>query len=311
MFVWNSSYEVGISLVDQQHQRLLDLMNEMETAMDHNLNDETLTAVAKALVDYTVYHFSEEENIMAECQYTETKHHQREHKKFIEKLGAAHSLDDIITKELAESLHAFLAQWLVAHILVSDKKLGAFYNGHPVTADDEINNFQRQLEISNAEHSLLMALRESEKRFRLLTNNTPVLVWMAAANGKRTYFNKRWLDYVGMPLHRQVEGDWMTAIHPEDQTGYQAFLGTLQAADTLLPTEFRLRGHDGIYRWFVEQVAPLWDDRGARVGFIGSCLDISKRKEARIPSGPHQRSTGTPGGRAHGLLADGQRRSTA
>ena len=110
VFVWNSSYEVGISLVDQQHQRLLDLMNEMETAMDHNLNDETLTEVAKALVDYIVYHFSEEEKIIAECQYTETKHHQIEHKKFIEKLGAAHSGDDIITKELAESLHAFLAQ---------------------------------------------------------------------------------------------------------------------------------------------------------------------------------------------------------
>ncbi len=46
-----------------------------------------------------------------------------------------------------------------------------------------------------------MALRESGKRFRLLTDNMPVLVWIAAADGKRTYFNKRWLEYVGLPLH--------------------------------------------------------------------------------------------------------------
>ncbi len=91
MFVWNSSYEVGIDLVDKQHRQLINLINELETSLNGSLKDNSITEVAYAIVEYAIYHFSEEEKLMDACYYPQGSCRKREHEEFVTKLHEVRS----------------------------------------------------------------------------------------------------------------------------------------------------------------------------------------------------------------------------
>lgn len=125
-----------------------------------------------------------------------------------------------------------------------------------------------------------LALRESEQRFRLMANAAPVLIWMSDKNKVCTWFNKTWLDFVGRSLEQEIEEGWKENIHPDDlsmcsNTYLSAFDKRLKFS-----MEFRLRRHDGAYRWILDHGIPRLDPNGAFAGYIGSCVDITVRVEA-------------------------------
>lgn len=285
MFAWNASFSIGIAAVDDQHRRLLDLINELEVALKGEPDEPMLIEVANGLLQYTRYHFQSEEALMESSGYdagVRERHHE-EHQEFVTKVQqVVANWDHGIDRRVADVLHKFLEHWVVTHILRSDRAFGNFFTGNPhgaaPCAPHDLQSLHRQLELSNAERSLMIALRDSEKRFHTLIENTPALVWMAEPNGHRTYFNGRWLSCTGRSARYQTGDGWRMVLHPEDQAAYLDFYEGVIADPRPATTELRLRAADGAYLWLLEEIAPCYGDDGVCIGLIGSCLDISRRK---------------------------------
>ncbi|MGZ4953690.1 MAG: CHASE domain-containing sensor histidine kinase [Methylobacter sp.] len=126
-------------------------------------------------------------------------------------------------------------------------------------------------------HKLTTQLRESERRFRLLADSAPVLIWQAGTDKLCYYFNKVWLEFTGRTLE-QGNG-WADCIHPDD---YQRCLDLyITAFDrrASFSMEYRLRRHDGEYRWLIDTGVPRYTEDNVFLGYIGSCVDITERKQ--------------------------------
>jgi PAS domain S-box-containing protein len=125
------------------------------------------------------------------------------------------------------------------------------------------------------------AARESEERFALVADSAPMLVWMAGSDKRSTYFNKGWLDFTGRTLEQQLGGCWTAGIHPEDLE--RCLDGYTQAFDAKseFKSEYRLRRHDGQYRWMMNYGVPRYSPDGSFCGFIGSCIDITDLKASQ------------------------------
>jgi PAS domain S-box-containing protein len=123
-------------------------------------------------------------------------------------------------------------------------------------------------------------LRESEERFRLVADTAPVLIWMSGANKLCTYFNKPWLDFTGRFMDSELGNGWAEGVNPEDLG--RCMDTYTQAFDRREPfrMEYRLRRHDGEYRWVLDIGVPRFSEDRSFVGYIGSCVDVTDRKRA-------------------------------
>jgi len=124
------------------------------------------------------------------------------------------------------------------------------------------------------------ALRESEERFRRMADAAPVMIWTDDAQGLTTYFNKPWLDFTGRSLERELGLGSRDNIHPEDLPRFVAVYEAARAVERPFQIDYRLRRHDGEYRWVLESAMPRSTASGEFEGFIGSVIDISERRAA-------------------------------
>jgi len=125
----------------------------------------------------------------------------------------------------------------------------------------------------------LKTVAESEANFRLVADTAPMLIWVADENQQGTYFNRRWLEFTGRALADELADGWRASVHPDDRA---ALVTRARAFEMRSPytTQFRLRSASGEYRWVVDSGAPLFDGDKTFRGFVGSCVDITDRKEA-------------------------------
>ena len=123
-------------------------------------------------------------------------------------------------------------------------------------------------------------LRESEERFRRVANTAPVMIWMSGTDRKCSYVNQTWLDFTGRPLEEELGDDWAGGLHPDDSD--RCLRTYIEAFDRRASFElqYRLRRHDGEYRWTLDKGVPRFNPDGTFAGYIGSCIDITERKLA-------------------------------
>jgi PAS domain S-box-containing protein len=122
------------------------------------------------------------------------------------------------------------------------------------------------------------SLRESEQRFRTLADTAPILIWLADANRLCEFCNQGWLKFTGRAMEQELADGWTQSVHPDD---LQHCISTFRAASELrapFEMEYRLRRHDGDYRWILHKGVPRYAATGEHLGYIGSAIDITERR---------------------------------
>lgn len=106
----------------------------------------------------------------------------------------------------------------------------------------------------------------------------PLIVWTAGPDGRPDHFNSRWSRYTGLPPEAGFGDGWLEAIHPTDRD--RSARSWRAAIDRGEAREFdcRLRRADGLHRWLLVRVAPIRDDRGTIVRWVGSMLDVDDQR---------------------------------
>jgi PAS domain S-box-containing protein len=145
-----------------------------------------------------------------------------------------------------------------------------------VLARDISDRKEKELEHERAE----AALRESEARFRTMADSAPVLLWMTGVDGRATFFNQTWLAFTGRTLDQELGLGWTDGLHADDAPRCLDAYWTAIQHQQPFNGEFRLKKADGSYAWVINKAMPRYLPNGAFAGYIGSCVDISDRKQA-------------------------------
>jgi PAS domain S-box-containing protein len=123
-------------------------------------------------------------------------------------------------------------------------------------------------------------LRKARDFYLKILDDFPNPVWRADVNGKCDYFNRDWLLFTGRSIDQELGDGWADGVHPEDRDRcLKIYLGHFHARQPF-EMEYRLRYHDGSYRWLFDSGKPLYSPEGTFIGYIGSCYDIQDRRIA-------------------------------
>jgi len=137
--------------------------------------------------------------------------------------------------------------------------------------------------------------RVSDRRFRTMMDTAPAMVWTSnGGDGRRNWFNRAWLTFTGLAPQEAIGTLWLDRLHPEDRSRFLTTHRTFYEAHQPCTMEFRLRRHDGAWRWVLAKLTPRFseDKQEQFLGFLGSSIDITERKAleeqiARIAGEPH------------------------
>src|SRR5205823_13324612 len=124
------------------------------------------------------------------------------------------------------------------------------------------------------------ALRESEQRWRSLTETLPQLVWSATPDGTCDYFSSQWTEHTGVPESELLGWRWLETLHPDDREPTRRFWLDSVAGRSAYDVEYRVRRHDGVYRWFKTRGTPIRNGAGHICKWFGTCTDITEAKTA-------------------------------
>jgi len=125
-----------------------------------------------------------------------------------------------------------------------------------------------------------MSLQEAEENFRIIADAAPVLIWRSGLDKLCYWFNKVWLDFTGRTMEQEMGNGWAEGVHPDDfQHCLEIYVREFDARKPFR-MEYRIKRHDGEYRWILDSGVPIYDSKNNFIGYIGSCIDISDRKAA-------------------------------
>ena len=119
---------------------------------------------------------------------------------------------------------------------------------------------------------------EGEARFRELADSAPVLIWTADADGMIDFINRGWLEFTGRTVEEETGDTWVLGVHPDDSEGVGSSWWRAFRRRVPWEREYRLRRHDGEYRWIVGRGVPRFAEE-VLVGWVGTATDIHERKQ--------------------------------
>lgn len=124
--IWKESYSIGINAIDEQHKKLIEIINELYEAQKIGTTQIIIGEVLNKLTDYTIYHFNMEEMMQSNCHFPQINEHKEEHSGFVKRLNELKK--DSEKKNLLLSLKTldFLKDWTITHILGSDREFADY-----------------------------------------------------------------------------------------------------------------------------------------------------------------------------------------
>lgn len=122
--------------------------------------------------------------------------------------------------------------------------------------------------------------KSSDEIFRTLVDASPAMLWTTGPNGDCTYLSKKWTEYTGRRLEDDLGYGWMNAVHPDDHEIAKNVFLKANSHHIKFYMEYRLKRHDGEFRWAIDQAEPRFDEDGNFLGFVGMVLDIHDKKLA-------------------------------
>jgi PAS domain S-box-containing protein len=126
-----------------------------------------------------------------------------------------------------------------------------------------------------------LAHRESEERFRLVANAAPVMIWMSGPDKLCNYFNQPWLEFTGRSFEQELGNGWAEGVHRDDLNHcWETYTESIEKRKCF-EMQYRLRRHDGEYRWVLYLGVPRFNSDGSFAGYIGTCVDTTERKLAQ------------------------------
>ena len=125
-----------------------------------------------------------------------------------------------------------------------------------------------------------VALRQSEAKFRIITDAMPQMVWSTLPDGYHDYYNEQWYSYTGVPRGSTHGDGWNDIFHPADRERAWAVWRDCLATGKIYEIQYRLRHHSGGYRWVLGRALPVHADDGSIVRWMGTCTDIDDQKHA-------------------------------
>ncbi|MCA9398664.1 MAG: PAS domain S-box protein, partial [Candidatus Omnitrophica bacterium] len=133
--------------------------------------------------------------------------------------------------------------------------------------------------LSNERNKAIEELKESEKRFRMMADSAPVMIWVSGEDALCNFFNKQWLDFVGRGLEQELGKGWIQGVHEKDlEMCIEKYLKAFKAREEF-EVQYRLKRKDGVFRWVLSKGIPRYTPEGSFQGYIGTCIDITDSKE--------------------------------
>ncbi len=154
------------------------------------------------------------------------------------------------------------------------------YLTKPFSARELMARVNANLEMARLRRDATRELLESEARFRNMANHAPVMMWVSDPTGSLSYLNRLWCEFTGQSLEEALGAGAWEALHPDDRTQYKASFSAANRRGEAFSAECRVRRSDGVYRWALSAAAPRFSEDGTFLGYIGSIIDITPRKEA-------------------------------
>lgn len=281
ILTWSDQLLVGIDSVDSQHQQLVKLINRLDEVAALGEDHHTLIETVNELVDYTVYHFRHEEELMQKSGFNPEMlaKHCLQHQEFVDKMLRVQTEAKLDATLLSKDLLDFLVDWLCHHILKTDKLMAISLNKGIDAARIEIDR-DEQVDIMHS--NLYSALRESEDRFKELADNLQALIWVTNAKNMPIFCNQFWFKTFGIQRGAVDKQQWLNIIHPEDRDRVSIAYENAAAELNKFEIQYRLCPADGNIIWILETAVPRIRQNGKFAGLMGCGMNISTQKKAEV-----------------------------
>lgn len=149
----------------------------------------------------------------------------------------------------------------------------------PITLDGRMALISQVRDISERMRGQQELLRARDFYLTLL-DNSPSLIWRCGPDAKCDWFNQTWLRFTGRSMSQECGDGWAEGVHPEDLEGcFRRFREAFERREAF-SLEYRIRRHDGEYRWIIDEGVPFAQPDGQFAGYIGYCFDVTERRQA-------------------------------
>lgn len=123
------------------------------------------------------------------------------------------------------------------------------------------------------------AAEYNNELFAIMADTAPVMIWISGQDKLCNFFNTPWLEFTGRSMKDELGNGWTEGVHPDDYSGCLETYVQAFDARRKFRMEYRLKRFDGEYRWILDTGTPRFDSNGEFAGYVGSCIDITERKE--------------------------------
>lgn len=311
IFPWDENFNTGLPAIDEQHCRLVQMLNELATQFAFDSGQIDLNKVFNGLLDYTAYHFETEEAIWSEYLPDEEigADHQQAHKIFINQLKELiDKAQSRSSREVAENTLEFLVRWLASHILESDRHLAYIVHGlqQGLSIDEakyhalgEMSGFTRKMidiiltsygvlssntlrlmqELVQQKH-LETKLQQQSGFLKVLIQTLPDLIWLKDPDGVYLACNPRFEDFFGLPEEKILGRPDTDFMSTEDADFFRKHdLKAIQDGGPRINEEW-ITFADGHRELLETTKTPMHDEQGNLIGILGIGHDITARRES-------------------------------